>query len=86
MDNEYDVLAREYIGSNYQELTAQQQLDKVCRNIPLDKLESKAILSGIENLGDINAREICLDLMRAMRDFPNAVANLEKALTEFEKR
>jgi len=86
MENEYDILARKYIGDNYWELTIQQQLVKVCKNIPLDSLERKAILSGIQNLGDIEAREICIDLMRAIRELPETLDNLEKALMEFEKR
>ncbi len=81
----YDVLAREFIGSNYQDLTVQEQLSRVLANVPLDKVQRDAALLGIQNLDPILARDITLNLMESLARLPDALDNLETELKKLEE-
>ena len=84
--DEYDTLAREFLGENYQKLTPKEQMAKLYENVPLDSEQQKAAFSVIDRMSDEDARAASLNLMKAMKTVPKVLKALEDALAEYEKR
>ena len=82
MVNEYDALAKKYIGDDYDSLSTHEQLNYVIENLGLPSIMTKNLVSGGKKLNEEYARRITYDLLKA-RDTISKVK--DKGLEDFLK-